>query len=381
MNTHVFIVDAMTFKVHLEHLFAGTGAAGHAVDFNNGKKSSLHHSTERNLVSMIADGSRVRDGDNVLFYLQKGEGAGKFYGVFKACGNGCFLDNNDASQYLKAELGKSLTFRVPLEPGQVYADGVTEWEALDEIKAISSPNQMLWSLIYRKLKGGRGNTMITRYESDRLIQLIRSKNQRAALKCRGKLLSFAASEQKIVCKNQQPRRYAGRKTAINILPRLIGKASAGQATEAHLQAYITQNLGLNTNKALDAALLGNAKPEWFGNEVYCGVGMQSIDIMLSVMDGAQKTVMPIELKAVAADPKNLVQLQRYIDWTEQYYVPNHQSDIQPVLLAKKETANQAGALAVHFNAFNAANTKRCARLKFVEFDFVGTDITFKSIKY
>ncbi|PJE81157.1 hypothetical protein COU58_03995 [Candidatus Pacearchaeota archaeon CG10_big_fil_rev_8_21_14_0_10_32_42] len=41
---------------------------------------------------------------------------------------------------------KSLTFRVLLEPYEVYAQGVTEWEALDEIKLIQFPNQMLWSL-------------------------------------------------------------------------------------------------------------------------------------------------------------------------------------------------------------------------------------------
>ena len=36
MTTHVFIVDAITFKVHLEYLFAGTGAKENHVDFNNG---------------------------------------------------------------------------------------------------------------------------------------------------------------------------------------------------------------------------------------------------------------------------------------------------------------------------------------------------------
>ncbi|MDA7967859.1 MAG: DUF91 domain-containing protein [Gammaproteobacteria bacterium] len=381
MNTHVFIVDDITFKVHLEYLFAGTGAGNHVVDFNNSKKSSLHHSSERNLVSMAADGGRIRDGDNVLFYLQKGLGAGKFYGVFKACGHGCFLDNNNAGQYLKNDLKKSLTFRALLAPDQVYANGVTEWEALDEIKNISSPNQMLWSLIYRKLKGGRGNTMITRYESDRLIQLIRNKNQRAALKCRGKLLSFDAGKQMIVCENQKPRRYAGRQTPINILPRLIGKISAGEVVEAHLQAYISQNLGLKRNATLDGALLGSAKLEWLGNEVSCGVGMQSIDIMLSVTDGAQKAVMPVELKSVGAVSQNLAQLRRYIDWVEQYYVPNHQSDIRPVLLTKKGSANRAGGLVADINAFNQQNKRRCARLKFVEFDLVGKNLVFKSVKY
>jgi hypothetical protein len=63
----------------------------------------------------------------------------------------------------------------------IYAKGVTEREALDEIKLIQSPNQILWSLIYRKLKGNRGNTMITIYESERLFKLLRNKNNRQTL--------------------------------------------------------------------------------------------------------------------------------------------------------------------------------------------------------
>ena len=69
-----------------------------------------------------------------------------------------------------------------LKPYKVYPKGVSEWEALDEIKNITSPYQMLWSLIYRKLKGNRGNTMITLYESERLISLIRNKNKQATNK-------------------------------------------------------------------------------------------------------------------------------------------------------------------------------------------------------
>ena len=33
MTTHVFIVDSTTFKIHLEYLFAGTGAKDNKVDF------------------------------------------------------------------------------------------------------------------------------------------------------------------------------------------------------------------------------------------------------------------------------------------------------------------------------------------------------------
>ena len=35
MNTHVFIVDSITLKNHIEYLFAGTGAKDHVIDFNN----------------------------------------------------------------------------------------------------------------------------------------------------------------------------------------------------------------------------------------------------------------------------------------------------------------------------------------------------------
>lgn len=35
MTTHVFIVDATTFKYHLEYMFAGTGMREVIIDFNN----------------------------------------------------------------------------------------------------------------------------------------------------------------------------------------------------------------------------------------------------------------------------------------------------------------------------------------------------------
>ena len=181
-TTHVFIVDAYTFKYHLEYQFAGTGAKDKRIDFNGSRTTELYHTTEDNLVGMIADSQRIRKGDYVIFYLQRNSSRGifegKFYGIFKTKENLAFLDNNDEEQFLKNELRKSLTFRILIEPYQVYAKGVTEWEALDEIKQIHSPNQMLWSLIYRKLKGNRGNTMITIYEDERLFKLIRDKNHR-----------------------------------------------------------------------------------------------------------------------------------------------------------------------------------------------------------
>lgn len=335
---------------------------------------------------MIADSQRIRKGDFIVFYLQQNYSQkvfeGKFYGIFKAKDDLSFLDNNDRNQFLKEELKKSLTFRTLLEPYEIYPEGVTEWEALDEIKCISSPNQMLWSLIYRKLKGNRGNTMITIYESERLFKLIRDKNHRQALS--GNKFTFDIETQRIkIDDNQSLYSYKGRIEKINIFPRLIQKYKDHKAFEVHLQAYIVQSIGRGTNKSLDNCLLNSSKIEWIGNEVACGVGMQKMDIMLSLIDNDRRTILPIELKAVEASTNNIVQIQKYVNWLEQYYIPNRISDIQPVLISKKivnKTSENYSNVIESFRSFNIKN-KNCIPIKYVEYEFAENEIIFEEISY
>lgn len=376
-TTHVFIVDINTFRYHLEYMFAGTGAKSAIIDFNNAITTSLHAQTENNLVGMIADLNRIRVGDNVIFYLQqnyyKGIYEGKFFGIFRVKERIGFLDNNDINQFLKTQLRKSLTFRILIEPNDVYCKGVTEWEALDEINNIQSPNQMLWSLIYRKLKGNRGNTMITIYEFDRLKQLIRNKNNRKTLQ--GNNFTFNVKSQEIEVISQD-NRYAGRQVDINILPRLIIKYCKGLQFETHLQAYLLQNLG-NIN------IFQNENIEWIGNEVSCGVGMQRIDIMLSAVRETNRISIPIELKSRNAYLGITNQVQRYIDWIKQYYLPNRPSDLEPMVISRKiqnKTTQDYLNLVQEFNNFNAMNN---LRLRYIEFDINCSDdsINFVEILY
>ncbi|HOJ25334.1 MAG: hypothetical protein KA799_04325 [Bacteroidales bacterium] len=383
MTTHVFIVDINTFKYHLEYLFAGTGAQDLYIDFNNNSNSSLNYAIENNLVSMISDSQRIRKGDYIIFYLQQNRAKkvyeGKFYGIFKAKDNHSFLDNNDKNQFLKQQLNKSLTFRTMIEPYKVYPIGVTEWEALDEIKYIQSPNQMLWSLIYRKLRANRGNTMITIYESERLIKLIKDKNNSKTLNCNS--LTFDTDKQEIIADNAKYN-YTGRKENVNILPRLINKFSQGKSFEPHLQAYIVQNIGIKTHNNLDNLLVNNYDIEWIGNEVYCGVGMQKIDIMLSLIKEDERIIEPIELKSVCATPDIIFQIQRYIDWIEQYYIPNRISDIQPVIISKKISNKQSSNYTQLINNLKNLNSKNnILPLKYIEFDINNNNINFQQIIY
>ena len=389
MTTHVFIVDSTTFRLHLEHLFAGTGARDYRIDFNGKKNTTLHHSIENMLFGMIADASRVRKGDQIIFYLQMSYSKkiyeGKFFGIFTAKNDWSFLDDNGKNQHLKNELGKSLTFRTLIEPAKVYSEGVTEWEALDEIKNIQSPNQMLWSLIYRKLKGNRGNTMITIYEAERLCQLIRDKNNRKELDINNHKLSFDEKTQKIILTNDPFTEYGGGTEDLDVIPRLLAKYKDDKSFEPHLQAYIVKNIGKGINKSLDECIMGETPDfEWLGNEVSCGVGMQRIDVMISMITKGQRVLVPIELKAVEADIINVKQINRYIDWIGQYYTPNRQSDIQPVLLSKAiddKTSKKYQEIIDSFKGFNAKNASRCHNLKYVEYHSENNDLLFKTINY
>lgn len=242
MTTHVFIVDEQSFKTHLKYMFVGTGSKDKDIDFNGLKNSTLHHQTENGLTAMMADFSRVRQNDYVIFYVQASlNREGKFYGIYQIDSEPFY---EPSGNYLKDEIGKALTFRARIKPFKVFAEGVSEWEALDEIRGIHSPNQMLWSLIYRKLKGNRGNTMITLYEANRLFRLIESKNNYISLN--GTCFSYDNTKQASIA--QPVSNYNGNtNNTFDIMPRLIHKKHTNKAYEAHLQMYITQQLGRNVS--------------------------------------------------------------------------------------------------------------------------------------
>lgn len=96
--------------------------------------------------------------------------------------------------------------------------------------------------------------MITIYEFERLKQLIREKNNRQILN--GDNFSFDEKSQKII-KISTKNIYEGVKEKIDIFQRLKSKYQKHQQFEAHLQAYILQNI----------EKLFTENIEWIGNEV------------------------------------------------------------------------------------------------------------------
>lgn len=352
MTTHVFIVDENTFPIHLEYMFAGTGA----------QEKEQH-------ISLLADIKRVRPNDKVIFYLLK---VG-FYGIFK-------IKNFDPlvfhhPDYLIDKLNKKLIYRTLIEPLEVYELPVNEWIALDSLP--SNPKDILWSLIYRKLRGNRGCTPITPEESDRLIDLIKKANN-------GKFLNFISyswdnETQKIVrCKDKSEYNIT-KARKIEVFPFLKEKILENHAFEVELQAYFMENAGNDKLKEI----IGNKNEIiWLGNEVACGIGMQKIDVFSIVQKLTGKEFRIIELKDEIVKLNIVSQLERYIKWVKDYLHGTTNKNIQPIVVSKKiKRISEINRRELKYSFTNFNKLGISLNLKYFEYELIDNDLIFQEIDY
>lgn len=381
MNIHVFVVNQITFKQHLEYMFAGTGAKNGMSLFLEKSDIKFQPTTERNLVGMIADISRIRPDDKIIFYLQATvNNPGMFFGIFKAK-SAAFFDENDNKNYLSDELGKGLSYRIEIEADTVYSYGITEHEYLDDLTGKEAPYELCWSLIYRKLKGNRGCTMITPYEFEDLLCKIKKKNQDNQLKGAG--FTFDEGEVRIITA-KGTKQYNGRRKSLDIKPRLLYKAGKKNAFETHLQAYVMQKYDDGILKKL-LLPLGNGSA-WVGNEVACGVGMQKIDTLIIEQNDEEIHVKVVELKD--EEPYEYIlshQLRWYLQWVSQYIVPNllkykKPVVIHPCILARKTDNIDIIEKIRSVDLINSSiQNVSIAATEYIAFDIVNNDITFEKV--
>lgn len=363
-TTHIFIVNEDTFPIHLKYLFAGTGA---------GNKTTH--------IGLSADIRRVRNNDFVIFYLER---VG-FFGLYKIDGEP-FKDTSNPT-YLENELNKKLIYRVRIKPYKVYPNFISEWDALDKLPLYAQ--DVIWSLIYRKLKGQRGCTPITPQESNRLIEMLDNTNKGTYLEIYPNMhLSYNRNLKKIEQK-ETTFEYKGITSPFeDILNEMILLDKMKRAFEDRLQAYFTQFIG-KINKLNE---ISGIKDEiiWIGNEVACGVGMQKIDIFTITTDQRENKLFNlIELKCQTAKPEIIYQLQRYVEWTSSYIKGAINSNIQPILITKKIEAKSKKKVMkdnsfrdetikslINFNKLNISR-----KVKWIEYYFTDKDIVFEKIDY
>lgn len=366
-------------------MFAGTGAA----DAND-------H------IGLLSDIKRVRAGDTVIFYLETRESSsidGGFFGTFRIANvNPIVIQDSGNPTYLEQDLGKKLIYRVRIEPVDVYPKGVVEYQALDNLPVYAK--EILWSLIYRKLKGQRGCTPLTIEESNRLIDMIQRANNNRTLQC-GNSDGFtynAASQEIEIVPNGRIQYEGPTNPTPDILFQILQLANSGRAFEIHLQAYFTENAGLNVNQTLDR-ITGTANQIiWLGNEVKCGVGMRSIDIFSIInlpRDIRQYRI--IELKDEQISPTIIRQIFKYVNWTTQYINGAINANIQPIVVAREipnSGNNRLKRKKFELNgnpttfwqeirdAFNEFNVRNLAMpILYYEYNFLRNNIAFTQVNY
>ena len=272
-------------------------------------------------------------------------------------------------------------YRIEIEADTVYSYGITEHEYLDDLTGKEAPYELCWSLIYRKLKGNRGCTMITPYEFEDLLCKIKKKNQDNQLKGAG--FTFDEGEVRIITA-KGTKQYNGRRKSLDIKPRLLYKAGKKNAFETHLQAYVMQKYDDGILKKL-LLPLGNGSA-WVGNEVACGVGMQKIDTLIIEQNDEEIHVKVVELKD--EEPYEYIlshQLRWYLQWVSQYIVPNllkykKPVVIHPCILARKTDNIDIIEKIRSVDLINSSiQNVSIAATEYIAFDIVNNDITFEKV--
>lgn len=378
--THVFIVNDTTFDIHLKYMFAGTGTDKEPTFLTTYDDTGINHTTERNLVALIADISRVKIDDEILFYLQGNENhSGTIFGIFKVKNNPFYCKDN----YLQSDLKKNLQYRVLIEKDEVYAQGISEYTALDSLQDIEHPSQMCWSLIYRKLRGNRGCTMITDYEAERLKDLIKKANNNEVITLSNDNDIFSYNSQNNCIYVTQPNtEYRGKKDeSLDITKRLLVKMQNNKAYETHLQAYILQHINIDNN--LKQLLVPNTENSfWIGNEVGCGVGMQKIDILIIQLLNRTLYINIVELKRINPNKSIFEQLKRYVDWIKDYICPlykNHNIQINPIIIAPFNKNNLLPNSSTEENITINKHTVTIEKVKYINILKQNDNITFEEL--
>lgn len=339
----VFIVDEISFPLHLQYRFAGTTAG-------EGKEKNI---------SLLADISRVRPGDPVIFY-QVGHG---FYGIFQISETHEHPFWERKYGWLQDELrlpkkGRPLIYRVLIEPLQVYKRPVNEWEAIDRLPLYA--RDVRWSLFYRKLKGERGCSYMFPHEYEGLKELIELANPEGPIAVPGEPGELSWEDGEIRVRRDVPKRaYGGSRASpfshINL-----------KGAEIHLQAWFAWHIGKEPDME---PICGN--PVWFANEYFTGSGMQKGDILCVLVSGSNREFRLVELKVVESKAEHLEQFRRYIQWVKDY-VWREGDIIQPIWVSKGfQKLGEAKK-----KAKKIADEEGCRELQLYRWELVGNQPSF-----
>jgi hypothetical protein len=110
--------------------------------------------------------------------------------------------------------------------------------------------------------------------------------------------------------------------------------------EAFLEAWLMQNIGVNSMVGLDKVLGNKEEIEYFGNNVLWGIGGEKVDVLIIYNNGKERTRADvIELKKGNIIKKDINQIKDYTKWMAQLVFGDDSMEskkkIQPILIGLK----------------------------------------------
>lgn len=307
MATHILTVDRTTFKTHLNYMFIGTG-----------KNGAAHQ--QGALIDILS----IREGDNIIFYVMN---CG-FFGIFRAVGN-VFYDFNSYEgqhpQYLNGLLGnKTLTYRMTIEPLEVFKDPISEWDMMENPVHISGQSiyNLQWSWIFKKLNASRGCLSIDNYEYELFYNILSNGNTQLQDSS-----NYDLYENSIHSLNNDFVYNINCK----VTPPISDERLIKIKLESDLRRLFTAKAG--TSEVLDQVLNNeeNGNINFISNEVLCSFSERKIDLVFGT---DQEKCLLIELKKeFICNDRIYNQLKEYARWISAYKL--HYHEIIPILIIKE----------------------------------------------
>jgi hypothetical protein len=341
MNYHLFVVNEVSLKYHIEYGFVGTGNSSN--DFN---------------ISLWKDIARLQIGDKIVFYVQEIK---KFYGFFKVSSLPFYDDKHYLQPKILPFLGKDenikLQYRALIVPDVVFSNGIDEFDLIDILPG--NVTDILWSILYRKLKGGRGCSPLFENEFNIIYNEILQVNN-ILLPNNNNSFTFINSQIVINNVNNQ---YLGQGLDPDIRNIILNHSHI----EDHMHALLIKNL---------PTLVFN-NTQWLGNEVYSGAGTQAIDILTIDINNVFNIV---EVKRDETPLNTTLQVFKYIQWLQnrfQNFIPNN---FQPIIIGYKINGNiKQQRRTEEFMRFNTISN--ALPLKYFEYEISNNIIILNEINY
>lgn len=301
MATHILTVNEDTFKVHLKYMFIGTG------------RNNFAHQN-----GALADILSIREGDNIIFYVMN---IG-FFGIFKAKGN-VFYESH-TNQYLNTELnGKTLTYRMIIEPHDVYSNYISEWDMMENPENIKNKSiyNMQWNWIFKKLNANRGCLSIDESEFNLFKNILIQNNTKL-----NNVLNYSFNNKAIFELNNNTIFYNGN---TSILPRdEVNLVKINIEEDLRILFCAKANNNAILNKVLKPSINGNIT--FISNEAICSFSERKIDLLLGT---DRDTCLLIELKNDFIFNDSIYnQLKEYSRWISSYKIKY--TKIVPILILK-----------------------------------------------